>query len=409
MTDSSLDLISTKADLKKLADHIKSANQVAFDTEFIRENTFYPKLELIQVATQDGAWLVDAHNLDKKAMAPLVGIFKDPNILKIVHAAQGDQECLYFTYGIVARPLLDTALAASLCGYGENVGLGNLLDSVLGIRIQKGHARVNWSLRPLPEPLAKYAINDVKHLVVLGNVLVEKLDKLDRRKWALEISSKWEDPKIFEPSPESITLKIGRSRKLDLEGVSVLYELISWREKRIRELNIPRRWLAEDHVLVDLARVRPDTLEHLKTFRGLNGGEIRKHGKEMLDLVVGADKKPSKNAEELFEKLKKTKIPQKTITPPSRSEVRALELMRCYLHFLADQTKITLSHLVDHQNLLPLLRSGSYSPKQWVESGWLSEYAEALVGEELKAFLEGKKMFKMKDGNLEVTDIAKIK
>src|SRR5215218_5196202 len=125
------DLISTADKIAELAGKLKGRDIIAFDTEFIRESTFYPTVEIIQVATDDESWLVDAQafrarrgNPDPGALKPLLDVFEDKRILKVVHAAQGDQECLYTAFGVVATPSIDTAVAASLCGYGEGIGLG---------------------------------------------------------------------------------------------------------------------------------------------------------------------------------------------------------------------------------------------------------------------------------------------
>src|SRR6185312_2532005 len=154
-------LITTAGQIRELADKLKGRDIIAFDTEFIRESTFYPIVEIIQVATDEESWLVDAQAFKKgfrpgprggydPGLEPLLDIFRDKSILKIVHAAQGDQECLYTSFGVLATPSLDTAVAASLCGLGDGIGLSKLLKAVLDVEIKKGHARTNWSVRPLP-------------------------------------------------------------------------------------------------------------------------------------------------------------------------------------------------------------------------------------------------------------------
>src|SRR3954469_2216808 len=126
------ELLSTADQIRALADSLKSADLIAFDTEFIRETTFYPIVEIIQVATESESWLVDAQAFKKgfrpgpqgsfnPGLKPLLDVFQDKSSLKIAHAIQGDQECLYTSFGALAQPTLDTAVAASLCGYGEGI------------------------------------------------------------------------------------------------------------------------------------------------------------------------------------------------------------------------------------------------------------------------------------------------
>src|SRR4051812_44168405 len=218
-------MLSTERELRELAEELKGQSIIAFDTEFIRESTFFPIVEIIQVATRDKTWLVDAQAFKKgyrpgpnggydSGLDPLLEVFKDPNILKIVHAAQGDQECLYTSFGVVASPTLDTAVAASLCGYGDGIGLGKLLKSVLDVVVTKGHARTNWSVRPLPEQLLEYAHADVIYLVELGKKLLDHLDQAGRRNWALELSAKWEDTSLYQTDISGITQKLARGGRL---------------------------------------------------------------------------------------------------------------------------------------------------------------------------------------------------
>src|SRR4051794_37717944 len=185
------DLINSAGQIQELAAKLKGRDVISFDTEFIRESTFYPIVEIIQVATDERSWLVDAQAFKKgfrpgprggfdPGLQPLLDIFQDKSILKIVHASQGDQECLYTAFGAVATPSLDTAVAASLCGLGDGIGLSKLLKAVMDVDLKKGHARTNWSVRPLPAQLLEYAHADVEHLVQLGRKLSAKLEEAGR-------------------------------------------------------------------------------------------------------------------------------------------------------------------------------------------------------------------------------------
>jgi ribonuclease D len=361
---------------------------VAFDTEFIRESTFFPQIEILQVATRQESWLVDARAFKKKGgnfedLRPLLAVFEDRSILKVLHAAQGDQECLFTSFGVIASPSVDTAIAASLCGYGDGIGLGNLLKSVLGVSIGKGHARTNWSVRPLPPQLSEYAHADVAHLVEAAEVLLERLEGLGRREWAIEQSARWENRALYLPDPEGVARKLARGGKLDRLGQAALQGLARWREERVRELNLPRRWVADDHVLVDLARVRPRDLEHLSAFRGLNKGEIKNSGERILAAIRASD--------ELAAAASRDPKPRREPPPelPTREEQRVLDLLQCYVGILADRHQLAPKHLLVSAELLPLLRSRASTPEELVSAGLLSSSAAKLVGAELLAFLRG--------------------
>ena len=388
-------LLSTPQEISQLAQSLSTRDLIAFDTEFIRETTFFPIVEIIQVATDEESWLVDAQAFNVDTLRPLLDVFESKKILKIVHAAQGDQECLYTTFGVVATPSMDTAVAASLCGYGDAIGLGNLLKSMLGVTIKKGHARTNWSVRPLPPQLIEYAHVDVEHLALLGRKFLEKLDKLGRREWAMELSAKWENKALYEPDPEGIALKLAKGGRLDTRGYAALIELLRWREMRVRQLNLPRRWVADDTVLLDLAHVRPKDLEHLAAFRGLNKGELKHSGEH----IVSALKRASEAQD-----VKLPKMPRPDI--PSGEESQALDLLSCYLGILADRHNISVKHLVTAPQLMPLFRAGALTgPQDLVSEGLLSAGAAHLIGDEVIAFLQGKRALSIQGSKVQIVEV----
>ncbi len=394
------DLMSTPEQISELAGRLREADIIAFDTEFIRENTFFPVVEIIQVATDSEAWLVDVRpfkgSKDKiEGIRPLLDIFRDPKILKIVHAAQGDQECLWTSFGVVASPSLDTAVAASLCGYGEGVGLGNLLKSVLGVTIKKGHARTNWGVRPLPAQLSEYALADVEHLVKLGRKLLAELKELGREEWARELSAKWEDSALYEPDPQGLADKLARSGRLDKRGYAALLELMRWREQRVRQLNLPRRWVADDNVIMDLAHVRPKDMEHLSAFRGLNKGELKNSGEAILEAIRRASE---------VQDIKIPRMPRPDI--PSSSEAQVLDLLKCYIGMLADEHRIAAKHLVVSAQLLPLLRSKARDGADLAREGLLSEGAARLIGDEVVAFLRGRRALSVNGTQVKIVKLG---
>ena len=380
-------LLSSPGEIQELAATLSQADVIAFDTEFIRENTFFPIVEIIQVATDQESWLVDAAVFKKgyragpaggfeSALKPLLDIFENRKILKIVHAAQGDQECLFTSFGVVASPTFDTSVAASLCGYGDSVGLGRLLKSILDVTIGKGHARTNWSVRPLPAQLTDYAHTDVEHLVKLADELMKQLDRLGRRPWALELSAKWEDKALFETDVDGLARKLGRGGRMDRRGYAALVELIRWREERVRQLNLPRRWVADDAVLIDLATVRPKDLEHLASFRGLNKGELKTAVRRFLSALEKAASMASSVTPPRVERLE----------APSPEEAQVLELVKCYVGILADKHRIAAKHLMTTAQLLPLLRYESSESRTSFRTKSSSDEAARLIGGELIAF-----------------------
>ena len=398
-------LLSTAEEIKELAQALKGCEIIAIDTEFIREQTFYPVVEIIQIATDEDSWLVDAREFKKgfapgpqggydSGVDPLLEVFRNPQVLKILHAAQGDQECLYTSFGVVASPILDTAVAASLCGYGDGIGLGKLLKIVVDVDIKKGHARTNWGMRPLAEQLIEYAHADVQYLVETGRRLLQQLEKRERREWALELSSKWSDPALYEVDIDGIAAKLSRGGHLDTKAHAALRELVSWREERVRQLNLPRRWVADDAVLIDLARVRPKDVAHLSTFRGLNKGELKNSGEFILQAI--------KRAAEI-DRVELPKTPR--LPSPTPEENQVIDLLRCFVGLLADRHDIAAKHLTTVGQLLPLLRNKIEEPQDLVKHGILSEHAAQLIGEELIAFIKGKRAMSVASNRVRIVEV----
>jgi len=378
--------LTQACEIQALSEELACHEIIALDTEFIRETTFFPTVELIQVATRSQSWLIDAAAFRKRGkqgreeLRPFLDVLENPRILKILHAAQGDQECFFTAFGTLAKPSLDTAIAASLCGYGDSVGLGNLLKSVLNVQLKKGHARTNWSVRPLPAQLLEYAHSDVEHLVELAEQLMAQLDKTGRRQWALDLTAKWEDRKLYESDPEELATKLAVGARLDPVSYSALLELMRWREARVRSLNLPRRWVADDAVLIDLARVRPKDMEHLSAFRGLNKGELKNSGESLLEAL--------RKAEETGPAATPPRGPRQE--NPSQGELQVLDLLKCFVGILADQHRIAVRHIATTHQLLDLVRQARVeSAQEWVSRGVLSPFAADLVGQEMLSFLQG--------------------
>jgi len=392
----SLVLISNPIELQELCHQLSTAKEVAFDTEFIRESTFFPQLEIIQLATTEDAWLVDVQAFTKKELKPLADIFTNPSILKIVHAAHGDQECLMTAMDVLAEPLFDTAVGASLCGLGDSIGLANLMKSVLGIDHPKAYARTNWAKRPLPKPVLEYAILDVKHLIEVAHALFERLEKSDRKQWAMDLSAKFTDRILYEISPEEITKRLAQSGKFNLKDYGILLELVKWREKRVRELNVPRRWLAEDGVLIDLTKVKPTTLEQLQAFRGLSKGELKpQHFEKILSAITRGQ-----NGENLLP----PDLKRKSILQASVDENIIMDLLKVCLSLLSDQYQIAGKHIVAPGSLLLLVRLKANTIEEFIASGLVSSQ----LGEEgtmkIFSFLKGDLQLQVRNGKVELSN-----
>ena len=264
-------LISSTDDLAALVTRMKGHDFVAVDTEFMRENTYWPDLCLLQIASPDEAAAIDpkADGLD---MEPLLDLMvNNDEVLKVFHAGGQDLEIIHNLTGDVPSPLFDTQIAAMALGYGEQIGYSNLVESVLGHNLDKGARFTDWSRRPLDKRQIDYAIADVTHLATIFPKLVNKLVKTGRGAWLDEEMDRLADPSSFAFAPEDAWKRL----KLPSRNPAVLGRLkalAGWRETEARSKNLPRGRIVKDDTLNELAAHPPKTQDDLGKVRGLSSG-----------------------------------------------------------------------------------------------------------------------------------------
>ena len=387
--------VDDAAAVAAVAESLSRQEIIAFDTEFLREKTFYPRLGLLQFADRKNAWLVDPLALSPGDLKPLLGVLTDPKILKVAHAAEQDQECLHHAYGILAAPVLDTAIAASLTGSGDQIGLGPLLRKLLDIQLPKGHTRTNWTKRPLPPAMAEYAVGDVKHLVRAADLLLANLDKAGRREWAMTLSAAFADPRRYEPNPDAIASRIASGRSAGAVTYAVLRELVRWRENKVRKSDIPRRWVAEDSVLLSLAKARPANLEDLSHFRGFGAKLLQKEGQAILDAIQRGKDLPPEG---------RPTPPRKT--QPDADEAPAVSVLKCFLNLLAREHKVPARYVIEPDDVIKLLRGHFQSASELAESGLLKPGVPEEIGEALMEVLNGRQALTFSKGRVKYIEVS---
>ena len=263
-------LITRSEDLVPLVERLSKQPFVAVDTEFMRENSYWPDLCLIQIASPDEAAAIDPKgDID---LSPLLDLMvKNSDVLKVFHAGGQDLEIIYNLTGKTPSPLFDTQIAAMALGHGEQVGYSNLIESMLGHSIDKGARFTDWSRRPLDKRQIDYAIADVTHLATVFPKLLTRLKKTGRGGWLDEEMERLANPSTFAFEPEDAWKRL----KLPSRNAAVLGRLkvlAAWRETEARTKNIPRGRIVKDDTLGELAAHPPKTQEDLGRVRGLSAG-----------------------------------------------------------------------------------------------------------------------------------------
>lgn len=276
--------------LVELLQQLQGADRVAIDTEFVGEDHFVPRLELIQVAADGVAAVIDFQAVqDSGPLGDFWTLICNPRIEKILHAGRQDLELFLIHAGQVPKPFFDTQIAAAMVGYGPQTAYANLVQRVQGVKLDKGQTFTNWSQRPLTQEQMIYALADVQFLIPVRDHLRSRLRALGRLDWVDEEFARLEGTLGSQArDPMERYQRIRGWDSLKPRAAAVLRELASWREGEARRRNVPRGRVARDEVLVQLARQAPRSIEQLRTVRGLYGGEIERNGGAIVELIVRA-------------------------------------------------------------------------------------------------------------------------
>jgi ribonuclease D len=262
------EIVTTPEQLGACCAALASCPVIGFDTEFVGEETYHPRLCLVQVATPERLFLIDA-----LSVGPLDGFWNlvvDPAREVVVHAGREEVRLCRLFSGRAPGNLFDLQLAAGLTGLVYPLGHGALVNQVLGERLAKGETLTEWRRRPLTPEQVRYAFDDVRFLLRAHDKLVGRLNRLGRLDWAREEFARL----ALVAGPEDQAAE-ERWRKLkglgglDRRKLAVVRALYAWREERAATLNRPARTIVRDDLLVEIARRSPSKPRDLQVVRGL--------------------------------------------------------------------------------------------------------------------------------------------
>lgn len=262
----------------------ESADYVTIDTEFMRDTSYWPKLCLIQVGGVEEAVIIDplSEGLDCE---PLYALLRNPDVVKVFHAARQDLEIFYQRMGSVPAPVFDTQVAAMVCGFGDQVSYEKLVAALTSKSIDKGARFTDWSRRPLGEKQLSYALADVTHLRDVYEKLRRRLEKNGRESWLSDEMAVLADPETYQNDPEKAWQRL-KSRSRDRRSLAVLRALATWREREAQARDVPRSRILKDEQLYDLASNRPETVDGLARLRGLSADMAKgRIGREILKII----------------------------------------------------------------------------------------------------------------------------
>jgi len=368
-----MNIITTNEALADYCQAAKSAPHICIDTEFMRENTFYSILCLIQVATPEQEAIIDplANGLD---LAPLIDILMDKNITKVLHAARQDMEIFYQMCGAVPGPIFDTQIAAMALGFGESVGYGTLVKGRLDIDLDKGARFTDWARRPLTDKQLTYALADVTNLLALYAPLCAELEEKNRMSWVLEEMAPQMEESLYNFEPEDAwqRLKLRNPKK---HYLAALKAAAAWRERTAQEKNIPRRRVLKDDALYNLAQQRPRDLNALTKLRAIpRGFEKSRSAAALVDAIRAA----IDNADDYA-----PPVPKVQHMPPSLGP--RVEMLRTLLRLRTEVNGIAPRLVANARDIEQIAAFGE-SAKVQAMAGWRRE----IFGQDALDMLAGK-------------------
>jgi ribonuclease D len=257
---------------------------VTVDTEFLRETTFWPKVCVIQLASDDEAVAVDAlaPGLD---LAPFFELMANSAVVKVFHAARQDIEIVWHLARIIPSPLFDTQVAAMVCGFGEQASYVELAQTICRVSLDKSSRFTDWSRRPLSEGQIAYALADVTYLRDIYRSLRARLEISGRTAWLADEMAVLEAPATYEQHPENAWERY-RKKARKPRDLAVLMEVAGWREREAQQRDVPRSRVLKDEVLIEVALAAPRSAEALGAMRAFpRGMEKSKAGVEILAAV----------------------------------------------------------------------------------------------------------------------------
>ncbi len=344
-----------------------AGSPLALDTEFVRERTYFPRLCLVQAATANDLALVDILAIpDGGALtAPLV----DRSRTKLLHAARQDIEALLPLTDVPLGPVFDTQQAAALLGFSAQIGYADLVQKLLGVELAKGHARTDWSRRPLSSEQLAYAADDVRYLPALAEALAQRLDAAGRSDWMAEDAAALDDIALYRVEPAEAWRRLKGLDRMSDEAFRAAGALATWREERAIDRDLPRGWVLPDIAIYELAQALPRTREELSRIASLPPGTVSRAGDAILatirDAVVAAD------------------AGKRTDEDPGRpgpDDLRRVKSLQERLQTIARDLGIQPEVLATRRELAALVRGARQLP---VMTGW----RRSVIGEPLLAAL----------------------
>jgi len=377
------EVVADAADFARVCNHLSTVDRFALDAEFIGEDAYHAEVCLVQVATEDGIWLIDP--LAGFEIRPFWDLVTSDRVQKVVHAGLEDLALSYQHTGDTPNNVFDIQVAAGLVGVNYPLSLQRLARFALGVRLHKSQTLTDWRRRPLTNQQIQYAIDDVVYMLAIHASLRKKLAQRKRTAWAEEEFTRFCREETYRQNPKDAISRVRGAGSLNSKALAIARQLTLEREKRAQQYNRPPRALLKDHLLVEIAKHGWTNAEELMSLRGLTLRGEALNG--MIEAVKRGLSTPP-------EKRPKQSTPQDD-SPQETALCKLLSAVMfdyCHTHQIAHQLAATNKDI--HAAVLAHTRGANAVPPRSLQRGW----RRAEFGEMIDGILNGHRCVRVENG-----------
>lgn len=355
-------LIESDEALAQLLDAERDCGVVVVDTEFMRRNTYYPEVALVQLCFEsepDTAWLVDPLKIDDPR--PLAGLLGNPSVLKVLHSASEDVEVFQRWLDVLPQPLFDTQRAAALLNLGFGLGYRALVQAICSVDLPKGETRSDWLRRPLSTAQCDYAAQDVTWLMLAWKALQHRCESDGKLDWVLADGRDAVSDLATEDAATHRRIK--SAWKLNQRQLGALAAICRWREETARDRNRPRAWIIDDKACLELATRDPKSSVELRDGLALPAPVLRRYSDTLLELLARQRSLPEEE------------LPPRLPSPLNAAQREQVKKLKARVRDMAEQLAVAPEVLASGKDYELLLREAAGEaiscPCHW--AGWREE------------------------------------
>jgi ribonuclease D len=380
MPDVQEQLVTRPEELAACCEHLAQVRQFGFDTEFVGEDSYHPRLCLIQVATAERLSLIDP-----QTVGPLDAFWNlvvDPANLVVVHAGREEVRLCHLWSGKVPGNLFDLQIAAGIIGYTYPLSHAALVGQLLRVQLAKGETLTDWRHRPLTRAQIRYAFDDVRYLLPLWQKMSDRLEQLGRGPWAREEFQRLAVNATLDGPVVAKWRKLRGLGTLDRRRLAMVRELYNWREELAARTNRPARTIVRDDLIVEIARRNPSRERDLHVVRGLPRRDLE----AVMQAVERARALPLEDC---------PAVAERELDPPQVGLVASV--LSAVLGDLCVRQRLAPNLVASNHDVKLLVRASLHGVPPPAESlltqGWRSQH----VLPDLLAILEGRRSLRVAD------------